>query len=79
MPWQQKIGYLLGQPVGISFMDGTGTSGVLCDAYGGSLYIMEYLYQSQFAIKHYSYSMIQDIHLFPGCHNQQQTNGSVVY
>lgn len=67
MPWQYKIGYLLGQPMGISFVDGTGTSGILCNADGTSLYVMEYLYQSQFAMKHYTYNMIQDLHPFPGC------------
>lgn len=67
MPWQQKIAYLLGKPIGISFIDGTGTSGILCEASGGSLYVMEYLYHSQFAIKHYNYNTIQDIHPFPNC------------
>jgi len=79
MPWQHKIGYLLGQPVGISFIDGTGTSGVLCDAYGGSVYVMEYLYQSQFALKHYNYNMIQDIHPFPGCNHSHQQNHPVAF
>ncbi|OIJ16343.1 hypothetical protein BKP37_06360 [Anaerobacillus alkalilacustris] len=79
MPWQHKIGYLLGQPVGISFMDGTGTSGVLCDADGGSLYVMEYLYHTQFAIKHYNYNMIQDINPFPSCNNHHQNYHPVVY
>jgi hypothetical protein len=69
MPWQYKLSYMLGKPVGISFVDGTGTSGVLCDAYGGMVYIMEYLYQSQFAIKHYSYNIIQDINSFPSCNS----------
>ncbi|SFE88542.1 hypothetical protein [Alteribacillus iranensis] len=70
MPWQHKIAYLLDQSVGISFMDGTGTSGILCDADGSSLYVMEYLYHSQFALKHYSYTMILDIHPFPSCNNR---------
>jgi hypothetical protein len=34
-PWQQKVGYLVGQPVGISFINGQGTSGILCNASGG--------------------------------------------
>lgn len=71
MPWQQKIQQLLGKPVGISFTNGQGTSGVLCSAQGGHLYVIEYLYQSQFALKHYDYRMIQDINPFPPCHQQQ--------
>ena len=67
MPWQQKIWSLIGQPVGISFMDGTGTSGVLCSAYGGQVYIIEYLYHTQFAMKHFEYGTIQDINPFPRC------------
>ncbi|WP_332698378.1 hypothetical protein [Halalkalibacter lacteus] len=75
MSWQQKIGHLFGQPVGVSFTDGQGTSGVLCSADGNQIYIMEYLYQSQFALKHYDYRMIQDINSFPHCqphHNHYQ-------
>ena len=67
MNWQQKIMHLIGQPIGISFMNGQGTSGVLCDAYDGELYVMEYLYQSQFALKHYEYQTIRDINPFPHC------------
>jgi hypothetical protein len=70
MHWQQKMGYLIGHPVGISFTNGQGTSGLLCQAHGGQVYIMEYLYQSQFALKHYDYRTIQDINPFPNCHQQ---------
>jgi hypothetical protein len=71
MPWQQKIRYLMGQPVGISLTNGQGVSGILCNAYGGEIYVMEYLYQSQFALKHYDERMIQDINPFPPCRQQQ--------
>jgi hypothetical protein len=73
MNWQQKIGHLLHQPVGVSFTNGQGTSGILCSADGHQIYIMEYLYQSQFALKHYDYRTIQDINPFPPCqqHHQQ--------
>jgi len=50
MHWQQKIPYLIGRPIGISFINGQGTSGVLCSAHDGQLYVYEYLYQAQFAI-----------------------------
>ncbi|MGG3448723.1 MULTISPECIES: hypothetical protein [Bacillaceae] len=71
MPWQHKIRYLIGQPVGISLSNGQGTSGILCNASGGKVFVIEYLYQSQFALKQYDYRMIQDINEFPPCQNQQ--------
>ncbi|ARK32298.1 hypothetical protein [Halalkalibacter krulwichiae] len=71
MNWQQKVWQLMGQPIGVSFKNGQGTSGVLCDAYGGQIYVMEYLYQAQFALKHYDFHSIQDINPFPHCPPQQ--------
>jgi hypothetical protein len=67
MQWQQKIRYLLGQPIGISFINGQGSSGILCGTSGEKLLVMEYLYQAQFALKQYDFYMIQDIHGFPAC------------
>ncbi|TCT16040.1 hypothetical protein EDC18_10254 [Natranaerovirga pectinivora] len=68
MHWQQELHHLMDQPVGVSFIDGTGTSGILCDAYNNEIYLLEYLYHSQFATKHYAFNQIQDIHPFPSCH-----------
>lgn len=70
MPWHQKIGYLIGQPIGISFINGQGTSGVLCGTSNGKLLVIEYLYQAQFALKQYDFQMIQDINGFPPCQDQ---------
>jgi hypothetical protein len=70
MPWQQKIQYLVGQPIGVSFVNGQGTSGILCGASDGKLLVIEYLYQSQFALKQYDIYTIQDLHRFPPCPNQ---------
>ncbi|WP_028784649.1 hypothetical protein [Thalassobacillus devorans] len=71
MPWQQKVPYLLGQPIGVSFVDGTGTSGVLCGISEGKLLVMQYLYQAQFALMQYDWFTIQDIYGFPLCPDQQ--------
>ncbi|MBD7939065.1 MULTISPECIES: hypothetical protein [Cytobacillus] len=71
MPWQHKINYLIGQPIGISFTNGQGASGKLCGTSQRKLLVIEYLYQSQFALKQYDFHMIQDITGFPSCHNQQ--------
>ncbi|MBV7508941.1 hypothetical protein KW850_27440 [Bacillus sp. sid0103] len=72
MPWQQKIRHLMGRPIGISFTNGQGASGVLCGTSGGKLLVIEYLYQAQFALKQYDFTMIQDINGFPPCQQQQR-------
>jgi len=71
MPWQQKIRSLIGYPIGISFVNGQGTSGILCGTSDGKLLVMEYLYQAQFALKQYDFYMIQDINGFPPCQTTQ--------
>lgn len=71
MPWQQKIPYLINQPIGVSFLDGTGASGVLCGVSSGKLLVIQYLYQAQFALMQYNMYTIQDIHGFPPCPDQQ--------
>lgn len=71
MPWQQKVRYLIGQPIGISLANGQGTSGVLCGTSGEKLLVIEYLYQTQFALKQYDFYMIQDINGFPPCQSPQ--------
>lgn len=65
--WQDRIRELLGRPVGVAFRDGTGTSGVLCGVRDRVLYIMEYMYRDQFALKQYGYNRIQDVNGFPPC------------
>ncbi|MGR5997409.1 hypothetical protein ACT7DF_17625 [Bacillus cereus] len=70
MHWQQKIPYLIGRPIGISFINGQGTSGVLCSAHDGQLYVYESFIKLRFAMKHYDYRQIQDIHAFPNCPHQ---------
>jgi len=71
MPWQNKIRQLIGQPVGISLSNGRGASGILCSVSGGKVFVIEYLYKSQFALKQYDYQIIQDINGFPPCQNRQ--------
>ncbi|NMD71560.1 hypothetical protein HHO41_14755 [Bacillus sp. DNRA2] len=71
MPWLQKIPYLINQPIGVSFIDGTGASGVLCGTSDGKLLVMKYLYQAQFALMQYDMYAIQDIHGYPPCPGQQ--------
>ncbi|TMV51664.1 hypothetical protein FE783_06870 [Paenibacillus mesophilus] len=66
-PLQQKARSLLGQPVGISLKNGQGVAGVLCQVQANELFVLQYLYQAQFATFHYPFSDIQDIHPFPRC------------
>ncbi|QAY67153.1 hypothetical protein [Paenibacillus protaetiae] len=65
--WYTKALALTGQPVGVSLANGQGVTGVLCSLTGGEAVLIEYMYQSQFAAKHYPFSSIQDINPFPGC------------
>lgn len=67
MSWYAKALRLVGQPVGVSFMNGQSVTGVLCSISGGNLVLQEYLYQSQFATKQYPINTIQDVNPFPGC------------
>lgn len=70
MPWQLGISYLMNKPVGVSLANGQGVSGILCGVYNGEIYLLEYLYHSQFATKHYTFEEIQDVLPFPGCYPQ---------
>ncbi|WP_407669844.1 hypothetical protein [Paenibacillus albus] len=67
MPLQQKALYLMGRPVGISLRNGTGVSGILCRVEGGEVYVMQYMYASQFATFHYPLNQINDILAYPAC------------
>lgn len=67
MSIQQKAMMMIGRPVGISLRNGQGVSGVLCSVQGGEVYIMQYMYATQFATFHYSFNDINDILPYPGC------------
>ncbi|WP_053957188.1 hypothetical protein [Inediibacterium massiliense] len=73
MPWQTKLPFLINQPVGVSLINGQGVSGILCSVSNGEIYLLEYLYHSQFATKHYPFNSIQDIHPFPPCYSPAWT------
>ncbi|EFM10342.1 conserved hypothetical protein [Paenibacillus curdlanolyticus YK9] len=64
---QQKASMLIGRPVGLSMRNGTGVTGVLCAVQNGELFLLQYLYQSQFATFHYPFSQVADIMPFPPC------------
>jgi hypothetical protein len=75
MPWQQKISYLIGQPVGILINEWT--SDIRCFVWCTSdekLLVIEYMYQAQFALKQYGFYMNKDINAFPPCQNTQPLN-----
>ncbi|MBP3966450.1 hypothetical protein [Paenibacillus lignilyticus] len=67
MSVQQKAMYLTGRPVGISLRNGQGVSGVICGVQGGEVYVMQYLYATQFATFHYPFNQIHDILPYPEC------------
>jgi hypothetical protein len=71
---------IIGKPIGISFVNGQGTSGVLCGTSGRNLLVIEYLYQDQFAIKQpIHFYMIQDINGFPPCQSKHPHEQQVLY
>jgi len=67
MLWSMNLYYLINQPVGVSMADGTGVSGILCNVDDREIYLLEYLYHTQFALKHYPLNIIQGVYPFPGC------------
>lgn len=67
IPMQQKALYLMGRPVGISLKNGRGVSGILCRVENGEIYVMQYMYATQFATFHYPLSEINDIMAYPAC------------
>lgn len=67
MPWQMTMQYLINKPVGVSLTDGTGVSGILCTITHNEIYLLEYLYHTQFALRHYPLNQISDVLPFPSC------------
>ncbi|MBO7748888.1 hypothetical protein I8J29_32420 [Paenibacillus sp. MWE-103] len=67
MPLEQKAAYLVGRPVGVALRNGQGVSGKLCGVQGGEVYVLQYLYASQFATFHYPFDQINDIYPYPDC------------
>ncbi|WP_054875959.1 hypothetical protein [Oxobacter pfennigii] len=68
MPWQNRWQYLLNQPVGVSLANGQGVSGIFCGIANREIYLLQYLYHTQFATMHYSFDEIQDIRPYPVCY-----------
>jgi hypothetical protein len=68
MPWQLRLPYLINKPVGVSLANGQGVSGILCSVANSQIYLLEYLYHTQFATKHYAFNEIQDVLPFPSCY-----------
>ncbi|WP_307466715.1 hypothetical protein [Paenibacillus harenae] len=64
---EQKALFYRGRPVGVSLRNGQGVSGILCSVQGGQIYLIQYLYATQFATFHYGYNEIADILPYPSC------------
>lgn len=64
---QQKAMSMIGRQDGLSLKNGQGVSGMLCSVQGGQLFLLQYLYASQFATFHYAFNDVADIHPFPAC------------
>lgn len=68
MPWQWMLPFFINQPVGVALVNGEGVSGILCRFDSRGIYLLEFLYQSQFATRRYLYGQIQNITAFPSCY-----------
>ncbi|MWC27765.1 hypothetical protein [Paenibacillus sp. MMS18-CY102] len=64
---EQKASLLIGRPVGVSMRNGNGVTGVLCAVQNGEIFLLQYLYHSQFATFHYPLIQVADILAFPSC------------
>jgi len=67
MHWSQRVNFMLGMPVCVSFTDGSWVSGVLCTAQNGVIHVIECINQNQFITNEYPYYRIMDITAFPSC------------
>lgn len=67
MPFDFNLIYMINQPVGVSLIDGRGASGILCNVTEREIYLLEYLYHTQFALKHYPLNIVQAVYPFPPC------------
>lgn len=67
MSWHLNLFNYLNQPVGVSLANGQGAAGILCHVTNTEIYLLEYMYQAQFALKQYSINQVQAVHPFPPC------------
>jgi hypothetical protein len=67
LPWRAMIPFLVNQNVGVSLTNGQGVAGKLCSYDSNSIYLLQYLYQQQFATMHYTYGEIQNVTPYPSC------------
>ncbi len=65
---------LTGSPVGVSLINGQGTSGIFCGVQNNDIMLIEYLYQDNFALKHYPVTSVRNIMPFPPCSRTQPAN-----
>ena len=70
MPWQTRMGIMIGQPVAIWFRDGRGTSGILCSVQGGYISLIEFSAQTGFVLQQYPLRSIWNMSSFPSCITQ---------
>ncbi|UOF88853.1 hypothetical protein LSG31_12975 [Fodinisporobacter ferrooxydans] len=67
MTIRQKALRLIGKPVGITFKNGTGTSGVLCRVGTQRIFVIVFQIGNFFPLKHFRINRIHEIRKFPNC------------
>lgn len=67
MPTREQALQWIGKPVGVTFKDGTGVSGVLCIISGNTFTIREFQINNFFPLKTYQISRVKSAFRFPPC------------
>ncbi len=66
MQWMLPM--LINEHVGIALVNGESTTGKLCRFDSRGIYLMEYLYQTEYRVRRYLYGQIQNMTPYPSCH-----------
>ncbi|MEW9673304.1 hypothetical protein [Ammoniphilus sp. 3BR4] len=67
MPLRRRARRLIGRTVGVTFQDGTGVSGILCQVTTNNIFILQFITRNQFSLNRYNFNRIRDIRRFPSC------------
>lgn len=67
LPTRQQALQWIGKPVGITFKDGTGVSGVLCVITENTFTLREFQINNFFPLKTYQIRTVKSAFRFPGC------------
>ena len=58
---------LIGKPVGVALVNGQGVAGILCDIRNGEIFLLQFLFGTQFATFRFPLRQVRTITRFPSC------------